>query len=91
MIALGADKSKIILCDTKGVIYQGRTEGMNKWKEAYANSTQLRTLEEALKDADVFIGLSVKGAVTKEMVSKMANNPIIFAMANLIRKLRRKR
>ncbi|HJD66136.1 MAG TPA: NADP-dependent malic enzyme [Rickettsia endosymbiont of Bembidion nr. Transversale] len=82
LIALGADKSKIILCDTKGVIYQGRTEGMNKWKEAYANSTQLRTLEEALKDADVFIGLSVKGAVTKEMVSKMANNPIIFAMAN---------
>lgn len=82
LIALGADKSKIILCDTKGVIYQGRIDGMNKWKETYANSTQLRTLEEALKDADVFIGLSVKGAVTKEMVSKMANNPIIFAMAN---------
>ncbi|HJD61406.1 MAG TPA: NADP-dependent malic enzyme [Rickettsia endosymbiont of Columbicola hoogstraali] len=82
LIALGADKSKIILCDTKGVIYEGRIDGMNKWKETYANSTQLRTLEEALKDADVFIGLSVKGAVTKEMVSKMANNPIIFAMAN---------
>lgn len=82
LIALGADKSKIILCDTKGVIYQGRTDGMNKWKELHANNTQLRTLEEVLKDADVFIGLSVKGAVTKEMVSKMANTPIIFAMAN---------
>ncbi|MGX6960376.1 MAG: NADP-dependent malic enzyme [Rickettsia endosymbiont of Pentastiridius leporinus] len=82
LVALGADKSKIILCDTKGVIYQGRTEGMNKWKEAHANDTQLRTLEETLNGADVFLGLSVKGAVTKEMVSKMANNPIIFAMAN---------
>lgn len=82
LIALGADKSKIILCDTKGVIYQGRIEGMNEWKEQHANNTQLRTLEEALKDADVFLGLSVKGAVTKEMVGKMANNPIIFAMAN---------
>ncbi len=82
LIALGADKSKIILCDTKGVIYQGRTDGMNKWKELHAHNTALRTLEEVLKDADVFIGLSVKGAVTKAMVSKMANNPIIFAMAN---------
>ncbi|ABV73650.1 phosphate acetyltransferase [Rickettsia canadensis str. McKiel] len=82
LIALGADKSKIILCDTKGVIYKGRTQGMNKWKELYASDTKFRTLEESLNNSDVFIGLSVKGAVTKEMVSKMANNPIIFAMAN---------
>ncbi|WP_341787908.1 NADP-dependent malic enzyme [Rickettsia endosymbiont of Cantharis rufa] len=82
LIALGVDKSKIILCDTKGVVYQGRLEGMNKWKELYASDTKLRTLAESLNNADVFIGLSVKGVVTKEMVSKMANNPIIFAMAN---------
>ncbi|MCC8418448.1 MAG: NADP-dependent malic enzyme [Rickettsia endosymbiont of Glossina mortisans submortisans] len=82
LIALGVDKSKIILCDTKGVVYKGRLEGMNKWKELYASDTKVRTLAESLNNADVFIGLSVKGAVTKEMVKGMANNPIIFAMAN---------
>ncbi len=82
LIALGADKSKIIVCDTKGVVYKGRLEGMNKWKELYASDTKFRTLAESLNNADVFIGLSVKGAVTKDMVSRMASNPIIFAMAN---------
>ncbi len=71
-----------MLCDTKGVIYKGRTEGMNQWKSAHAAFTSARTLEEALKGADVFFGLSVKGAVTPEMVATMAPNPVIFAMAN---------
>ena len=71
-----------MLCDTKGVIYQGRTEGMNQWKSAYAVKTDKRTLEEAMVGADVFVGLSVKGAVTKEMVKSMAAKPIIFALAN---------
>jgi len=81
-IALGVNKNNVILCDTKGVIYKGRTERMNKWKEAKASDTKCRTLLEAMKGADVFLGLSVKGAVTKEMVASMADNPIIFAMAN---------
>src|SRR4030088_1519365 len=72
----------LILCDTKGVIYQGRTEGMNQWKSAYAVKTKARTLEQALIDADVLFGLSAKGAVTQDMVKMMAPNPIIFAMAN---------
>lgn len=82
LIALGADKSNIILCDTKGVIYKGRTSGMNKWKELYTQETNLRTLSEAMESANVFLGLSSKGAVSKEMVAKMAKDPIIFAMAN---------
>lgn len=81
-IALGIDKNNVILCDTRGVIYKGRKEGMNRWKEARAAETNLRTLEEAMKGADVFLGLSVKGAVSKDMVKSMADNPIIFAMAN---------
>ncbi len=74
--------SNIILCDTKGVIYKGRTEGMNKYKEVHASQTNKRTLAEALVDADVFIGLSIKGALTKDMLKSMAKNPIVFAMAN---------
>ncbi len=81
-VSLGVNKNNIILCDTQGVIYQGRTEGMNRWKEEKAAQTPHRTLSEAIKDADVFLGLSVKGAMTKEMVASMAKNPIIFAMAN---------
>src|SRR5262249_47551598 len=65
-----------------GVIYQGRAEGMNQWKSAHAAKTSARTLAQALAGADVFFGLSVKGAVTKEMVKSMAAKPIIFAMAN---------
>ena len=81
-IALGIDKNNVILCDTRGVIYKGRKEGMNKWKEEKAVETPHRTLTDAMKDADAFLGLSVKGAVTKEMVALMAPSPIIFAMAN---------
>jgi malate dehydrogenase (oxaloacetate-decarboxylating)(NADP+) len=80
--AIGFTPDNLILCDTKGVIYQGRTEGMNQWKSAYAVKTSARTLEQALIDADIFFGLSVKGAVTQEMVKMMAPQPIIFAMAN---------
>jgi malate dehydrogenase (oxaloacetate-decarboxylating)(NADP+) len=80
--AIGFRPDNLILCDTKGVIYQGRTEGMNQWKSAYAIKTDKRTLEEAMAGADVLFGLSVKGAVTKEMVKSMAAKPIIFAMAN---------
>ncbi|PLS22761.1 NADP-dependent malic enzyme [Neptunicoccus cionae] len=80
--AMGARSENCITCDTKGVIYQGRTEGMNQWKSAHAIKTELRTLEEAMVDADVFLGVSAKGAVTEKMVASMAPNPVIFAMAN---------
>src|SRR3954451_15231801 len=80
--AIGFAPENLILCDTKGVIYQGRTEGMNQWKSGYAVKTSARTLEQALIDADVFFGLSAKGAVTQDMVKLMAPQPIIFAMAN---------
>lgn len=80
--AYGVKHENVILCDTKGVIYHGRTDGMNQWKSAHASNHQARTLVEAMVGADVFMGLSVKGAVTKEMVASMAKNPIIFAMAN---------
>ena len=80
--AMGLPHENAILCDTKGVIFKGRTDGMNQWKSAHAVETKARTLAEAMKGADVFLGLSVKGAVTKEMVKSMAKNPVIFAMAN---------
>ncbi len=80
--AMGMPHENAILVDTKGVIWQGRTEGMNQWKSAHAVRTKARTLKEAMVGADVFFGLSVKGAVTKEMVKSMADKPIIFAMAN---------
>ena len=80
--SMGAQHDNCILCDTKGVIYQGRKEGMNQWKSAHAANTDLRTLDEAMIGADVFLGVSVKGAVTPEMVSNMAKDPVIFAMAN---------
>ncbi len=80
--AMGARHENCIACDTKGVIYQGRQDGMNQWKSAHAVDTELRTLEEAMKDADVFLGVSVKGAVTQDMVKSMAPDPVIFAMAN---------
>ena len=82
MCAMGLTRSNVVLCDTKGVIYRGRTEGMNQWKAAYASDTRARSLADALDGADVFIGLSVKGAVTQDMVKRMAKKPIIFAMAN---------
>ena len=80
--SMGARHDNCIMCDTKGVIYQGRTEGMNQWKSAHAANTAARTLEEAMTGADVFLGVSAKGAVTPEMVASMAENPVIFAMAN---------
>jgi len=80
--SMGARHENCIVCDTKGVIYQGRTEGMNQWKSGHAVKTDLRTLEQAMVNADVFLGVSVKGAVTQGMVKSMADNPVIFAMAN---------
>jgi malate dehydrogenase (oxaloacetate-decarboxylating)(NADP+) len=80
--SMGAKHNNCVVCDTKGVIYQGRTEGMNQWKSAHAVATEMRSLGEAMVDADVFLGVSVKGAVTQDMVKKMAENPVIFAMAN---------
>ncbi|MFV0336335.1 MAG: NADP-dependent malic enzyme [Tropicimonas sp.] len=80
--AMGAGHNNCIVCDTKGVIYQGRTEGMNQWKSAHAAETADRTLEDAMRGADVFLGVSAKGALTPEMVASMNDDPIIFAMAN---------
>ena len=80
--AMGARHDNCIMCDTKGVIWQGRSDGMNQWKSAHAVKTDLRTLEEAMKGADVFLGVSARGAVTQDMVKSMAENPVIFAMAN---------
>lgn len=82
LISMGIKKDNITVCDTKGVIYKGRKDGMNEWKELIAVDTKCRTLAEAFVGADVFLGLSVKDAVTKEMVASMADKPIIFAMAN---------
>ncbi|NVK33592.1 MAG: NADP-dependent malic enzyme [Rhodobacteraceae bacterium] len=80
--ALGIPHENVILCDTKGVIFKGREEGMNQWKSAHAVPTDRRTLAQALDGADVFLGVSAKGALTNEMLASMAPNPIIFAMAN---------
>ena len=81
-LTLGADLKKMILCDTKGVIYNGRSEGMNPYKQRFATDLPCRTLEEAMVDADVFFGVSSKGALTPAMVKSMAKDPVIFAMAN---------
>jgi malate dehydrogenase (oxaloacetate-decarboxylating)(NADP+) len=80
--AMGFSPENVIMCDTKGVIWQGRTEGMNQWKSAHAVKTKARSLEEALVGADIFFGLSAKGALTPDMLKGMAPDPIIFAMAN---------
>ncbi|MCV6546915.1 MAG: NADP-dependent malic enzyme [Cohaesibacter sp.] len=80
--AMGIPHENVILCDTKGPIYQGREEGMNQWKSAHAVPTDARSLADAMEGADVFFGVSVKGALTPEMVKSMAPQPIIFAMAN---------
>jgi malate dehydrogenase (oxaloacetate-decarboxylating)(NADP+) len=80
--AMGIRPQHVTLADTKGVIWRGRTEGMNQWKSAHAVETKARTLAEAMEGADCFMGLSVKGAVTPAMVRSMAAHPIIFAMAN---------
>ncbi len=80
--AMGFAPENVILCDTKGVVYRGRVEGMNQWKSAHAVDTPARTLADAMEGADIVFGLSAKGALTAEMVKSMAPNPIIFAMAN---------
>lgn len=80
--SMGLPKENIIMCDTKGVIYKGRLESMNQWKESFAAETTARTLADALNGADVFMGLSAKGAVNQDMVKSMNDQPIIFAMAN---------
>ncbi|MBU2485688.1 MAG: NADP-dependent malic enzyme, partial [Alphaproteobacteria bacterium] len=80
--AMGFAPQNITLCDTKGVIYKGRTEGMNQWKSGHAIETKARSLADAMDGADVIFGLSAKGALTSEMIASMAKNPIIFAMAN---------
>ena len=80
--AMGFAPQNVMLCDTKGVVFQGRTEGMNQWKSAHAVHTEKRSLAEAMDGADIFFGLSAQGALTADMVRSMAPNPIIFAMAN---------
>ena len=81
-ISLGVKPQNLLMVDSKGVIYKGRTKGMNKYKERFAVDTDARTLADAMKDADVFAGVSVAGLLTPEMVKTMAPDPIIFAMAN---------
>nr|HPI41417.1 phosphate acyltransferase [Pseudobdellovibrionaceae bacterium] len=81
-ISLGVNKENILMCDSQGVIFTGRKEGMNKYKEAFARNTEAKSLSDALKGADVFVGLSAAGALTGEMILPMAKNPVIFAMAN---------
>jgi malate dehydrogenase (oxaloacetate-decarboxylating)(NADP+) len=80
--SMGVKNENVLLCDTKGVVYRGRTEGMNQWKSAHAVETKARTLADAMVGCDVFLGLSAKGALTPDMVRSMAASPIIFAMAN---------
>jgi malate dehydrogenase (oxaloacetate-decarboxylating)(NADP+) len=82
LTAMGMPKRNIVLCDTQGVIHEGRKSGINQWKSAYAVKTKARALADALEGADVFFGLSAKGAMSKDMVRAMAPKPIIFAMAN---------
>jgi malate dehydrogenase (oxaloacetate-decarboxylating)(NADP+) len=81
-ICLGVQRENIFLADTKGVVYEGRTEGMNPYKACFAQKTEMRTLADVVKGADVLVGLSVKGAFTQEMLRSMAPRPIVFAMAN---------
>ncbi len=81
-VSLGLPKENIIMCDSRGTIYKGRSESMNPYKERFANDTPHRTLAEAMAGADLFCGVSVAGVLTKEMVKSMADKPIIFAMAN---------
>jgi malate dehydrogenase (oxaloacetate-decarboxylating)(NADP+) len=81
-LSLGVRRENVVMCDTKGVIYKGRTEGMNPWKSEFAADTRARTLAEAVEGADVLLGCSVKGMVDQKMVRSMAKNPIVFALAN---------
>ncbi|WP_243383243.1 NADP-dependent malic enzyme [Geothrix alkalitolerans] len=82
MIRAGVKLENLWLCDTKGLVYTGRKEGMNKYKDKFAKPSDWRTLSDTIKDADVFVGCSSKGALTPEMLLSMAKNPIVFALAN---------
>ena len=81
-VCMGVKRENVTLVDTKGIVYKGRKEGMNPYKERFAQQTSLRTLAEAVKGADLLLGLSVKGAFTQEMIASMAPNPLVFALAN---------
>jgi malate dehydrogenase (oxaloacetate-decarboxylating)(NADP+) len=81
-ICMGVKRENITMVDTKGVVYQGRKEGMNPYKKRFAQETTNRTLAEAVSGADVLLGLSVKGAFTREIIAALAPNPVVFAMAN---------
>lgn len=82
MVSMGLRKENVTVCDRGGVIYQGRNDGMNEYKEKYARATELRTLDDAIDGADIFLGLSSAGLLKPEMVAKMADSPLILAMAN---------
>lgn len=82
VVSMGLKKENVFVCDSKGVVYEGRTDGMNEYKAAYAQNTAARTLDDAIEDADIFFGLSGPGTLTGDMVKKMAPSPIILAMAN---------
>ena len=84
LVSLGMRKENIIVCDSKGVIYQGREQGMDKYKQVYANATEARTLTDAIENADVFLGCSMAGALKQEMVEKMTQQPVILALSNPI-------
>jgi len=81
-MSLGVRRENVVLVDTKGVVYKGRTEGMNQWKSEFASDTKARTLAEAMRGADVFLGCSAKGVVDQKMVQSMAQDPVVFALAN---------
>lgn len=81
-LSLGVKPSHLLMCDSKGILYKGRTDGMNKYKEKFAADTKLRTLSEALVGADAFVGVSAAGVLKPEMIMPMAQSPIIFALAN---------
>jgi len=82
LISMGLKREHVFMIDRSGVIYKGREKGMNPWKEAFANETDARTLDDAMQDADIFLGLSAPGLLTAEMCKKMARDPLILAMAN---------
>ena len=82
IVSLGLKRENVFMCDSKGLIYEGRTEGMNEFKARYARDTDKRTLAEAMEGADIFFGLSTGDCVTQDMVKQMAPNPLILAMAN---------
>ena len=82
LVSMGLSRDNVYVCDSRGVVYKGRVDGMNEYKEKYAQDTLLRTLDDAIADADIFMGLSGPGVLTQDMVKKMADKPLILAMAN---------